>query len=168
MARQTKYEKIIVPKLPAIELWAERGFTDVEICKSLGIAESTLNLYKEKHPEFKEFLQRAKLRADFQMTDSLFKRGTGYDFTEEFIEYIPASDGSNTKIKVVKKYKKHQPADTMANMYWHNNRQPNKWRHKSKDNIPIVEETPREFDDMTDEELIAFIEKQEKKKAEVK
>lgn len=163
MARKTKYDKIIVPKLEAIALWAQRGFTDIEICKGLGIAESTLNLYKDKHPEFKEFLQREKLKADYQMTDSLFKRGIGYDYTEEFIEYIPAADGNGTKIKTVKKYKKHQPADVMANMYWHNNRQPAKWRHKSKDYIPADDTPIDEFDNMTDEQLIEYIRRQEKK-----
>ncbi len=157
MARVTKYEKEVEGKMAAILLWAKLGMTDVEIALSLGIAESTLNLYKKKHPKFVTTLKAGKLDADCKVTDSNYKRAIGYDYTEEDIEYIPNVDGEDTVIKKVKQRKRHIAGDVMAQMYWLNNRQPDKWRHKSRDLVLPPEKEPKEFENMPDEELIKYI-----------
>lgn len=165
LARQTKYEKIIVPKLPAIELWAKRGFTDTEISLCLGIAESTLNLYKIKHPEFKDFLIRCKLEADSEVVGSLYKRAVGFDYVEEHLEYTPGTGTAETKIKSVKKIKKFVAGDTLAAMYWLNNRQADKWRHKNKEKEAGQDEAAKYFGDMKEEDIKALCEAERKKDA---
>lgn len=76
------------------------GLTDKEICKSIGIAVSTLNLWKQKHPEFMESIREGKEIADANVAKSLYKRACGTD-----------------KI----------PADTRAAQFWLMNRRRQNW-----------------------------------------
>jgi len=164
MARKTKYENLVESNFDKIELWAKRGFTDTEIALSIGIAESTLNLYKIKHPEFRELLIKWKLEADSEVVGSLYKRAVGFDYVEEQLEFIPMPDGS-TKVKSVKKVKKHQAGDTLAAMYWLNNRQADKWRHKNKEKEAGQDEAAKYFGDMKEDDIKALCEAERKKDA---
>jgi hypothetical protein len=110
--RPTKYE----PRYNRqVEKLCKLGATDKEIADFFEISESTLNLWKLEYSKFSEAIKKGKVQADAEVADKLFKRATGYSHPDVDIKVI---DG---KI-VITKLTKHYPPDTMAGMYWMNNR----------------------------------------------
>lgn len=66
--------------LKQVEIIASLGLTDEEIAVILGISPRTLNYWK-KNPAFKNALKRGKLKADFQITKSLYEKAKAGDTT---------------------------------------------------------------------------------------
>lgn len=75
-----KKVKIEDVNLEQVEIIASLGLTDEEIAVILGISPRTLNYWK-KHPAFKNALKRGKLKADFQITKSLYEKAKAGDTT---------------------------------------------------------------------------------------
>jgi len=72
--------KIEDVNLEQVEIIASLGLTDEEIAVILGISPRTLNYWK-KHPAFLQALKRGKLKADFQITKSLYEKAKAGDTT---------------------------------------------------------------------------------------
>ena len=135
MARPSKYDTHVAPRLKEIKAWARDGATDQEIARKLHIAESSLYEYKKRYVEFTECLKE-KDAYDNEVVDSVHKNTLG-----GVVEL-------KTPIKVKKKYfengklvreeeeivmtvrEEYVRPDTMAQMYWLNNRQPKHWKAK--------------------------------------
>jgi hypothetical protein len=66
--------------LEKVEVIASMGLIDEQIAVILGISPRTLNYWK-KYPEFSAALKRGKLKADFQVTQSLYKKALSGDTT---------------------------------------------------------------------------------------
>lgn len=101
------------------------GHTDVEICRIMDLADSTLFHWKQDDPGFFARLKDAKIKSDTEVVASLRKRALGYDYTTQKV----SRDGTVSDITV------HVPPDTMACMYWLNNRQPDRWRQRADHTI---------------------------------
>ncbi|MBL8968259.1 MAG: hypothetical protein JNG85_14730 [Spirochaetaceae bacterium] len=127
--RPTKYDPAIHPALG--EAWAAAGKTDKQIAEKLGIAESTLNLWKIEHPAFSESLTRGKAGPDEQVESSLFARATGYSFDTE--KLLVVSDGKDLGSHVERHpIVEHCPPDVTACIFWLKNRRPDRWRDKQE------------------------------------
>lgn len=61
--------------------WAREGLTDKDIAKNIGIAESTVGLWKRKYPIFKQVLKQSKEVADFVIENALFEKAKEGDIT---------------------------------------------------------------------------------------
>jgi hypothetical protein len=99
------------------------GAKDTEMANFFGVAVSTFSLWKTEHHEFSEALKSGKAQADGVIAESLFHRAKGYTHPEEKIFVY---EGTPIRVDTVK----HYPPDTMACIYWLNNRQPEAWRPK--------------------------------------
>lgn len=66
--------------LEKVEVVASMGLIDDQIAVILDISPRTLNYWK-KHPAFLQSLKRGKLKADFQITQSLYQKAKGGDTT---------------------------------------------------------------------------------------
>ena len=98
IGRPTVYSDDIPEKVKGLCLL---GMTDKEICKSIGIAESTFNVWKNKYPELMEAIYQGKDKADMSVVASLYERATG--------------NGDSTK------------ASDKAIQFWLTNRQRSRW-----------------------------------------
>ncbi len=147
---KSKYEEFVLPKLTLVEGWARDGLTDKQIATNLGVAESTLNEYKKKYPEFSESLKKGKEVVDYEVENALLKRALGYKYDEVTIEEF--EDGS-VKTKTVTK---EVIPDTTAQIFWLKNRKPDKWRDKQSIEADISNNT-NPFTDLTTEELKKLI-----------
>ncbi|MGK3273546.1 terminase [Comamonas kerstersii] len=111
------------------------GMTDAELAAFFEVSESTLNLWKQAHPEFSESLKGGKTLADAEVSAKLFHRATGYEHPEDDIRVV------NGQI-VITPTIKHYPPDTTAGIFWLKNRQRDKWRDKpeadSDDDVPVL------------------------------
>lgn len=119
MARPSKYESHVQPKLMLIEAWARDGLTDEQIANNLGIALSSFYEYKKEYSEFADALKNGKETIDVMVENALLKSALGYEYTEEQV----GKDG-------VYEVKKYAQPNTTALIFWLKNRRPAAWRDK--------------------------------------
>lgn len=137
MARPSKYETHVQPKLVLITAWARDGLTLDDIANNLDIAKSTLCDYQNQYSELSDALKTGKEESDIIVENSLYKRAVGYQYEEVTYEAIEIKSGSGenlviqpaTKIKTV--IKEVQP-DTTAQIFWLKNRKAKEWRDKQE------------------------------------
>lgn len=102
------------------------GATDRELCAFFKVAESTLNLWKLKYPEFSESLKLGKEMADRRVEQSLYHRARGY--SHEAVKILMTKDGAVYR----EEYIEHYPPDTTAAIFWLKNRKSAEWRDKQE------------------------------------
>lgn len=122
MARPTEYKEEYAEQARKLCLL---GYTDKQLADFFNVAESTINNWKLKHPGFVESIKKGKAIADIEVVESLFKRATGFEYTE-----VEAKEsGGRASKKVTKKV---VPPDTTAAIFWLKNRQSKTWRDKQE------------------------------------
>lgn len=101
------------------------GATDAEIAEALGVSETTINAWKNKHVKFCEALKKGKIQADAIVAEKLYHRAKGYSHPED---KIFNDNGTPLIVPTIK----HYPPDTVAAIFWLKNRQKDKWRDKQE------------------------------------
>ena len=124
VGRKKKYDESFPQQ--ALEL-AEKGLTDKEISKQLGISTAVFYDYKNKFPEFSDALKRGKQPVDNDVENALLKKALGYDYEEQVTEERISEDGTKHPA-LVRTIKKHMPGDVTAQIFWLKNRMPKEWR----------------------------------------
>ena len=81
MARNSAYDKIIKPNFAKIEQLLQKGFTEKNIAKSIGIAYSTWNKYKAEEKEFTELIIKSRMQPVQELIDSMYQSGLGFTRT---------------------------------------------------------------------------------------
>lgn len=140
---------------------AVRGCTEQEIADAMGVSRMTIFRWKKASDTFREAVETAKDAADAQVEKSLYKRALGYDYEEKESIVETDRDGNIKPIKV-KSVTKHVPPDTMAIMYWLNNRfKANGGRWSTATNLNISGSLTKgpDLSGLTDEELEALAKK---------
>jgi hypothetical protein len=100
-----------------------KGATDAELAEMLGIAESTVNLWKKKYPAFANALRNGKFIADTEVANSLYRQATGYTKKVEKAVNI----GGTPDTILVEEY---FPGNVQACKFWLINRDRKNWRDK--------------------------------------
>lgn len=118
--RPTKYK---AEHLKVAKAMAKLGATDAELAQALGVAVSTVALWKVTHKEFSDALSVSKDVANQKVVDSLYKRAMGYSVTEEDIRVI---DGQIVKTE----FTRHYPPDPTSMIFFLKNRDKANWRDK--------------------------------------
>ena len=122
----SKYDEKESPRLAG---WLARdGKTDKEIASGLGIAESTINEWKKKYPEFSESLKDNKAVIDNKVEDSLLKLCLGYDYEKVELE-AHVSGGKEYKKK--KTTTMHVSPDPTSIIFWLSNRKKDAWKRNA-------------------------------------
>ena len=109
---------------------ARQGLTDVQIAKNMGIANSTLNVWKKRYPIISDALKKGKVVIDKEIENSLVKNAMGFYYEEEKT-FIKEVDGKRTMTKEI--YKKYARPDTTAIIIWLKNRMPSEWSDNPTD-----------------------------------
>lgn len=101
---------------------ALKGATDEEIAEAFHISVRTLHRWKKTHPKLLTALEEGKDVADAKVKRSLYQRAVGYEAKEvtQIIEQDPAT--GTQRVSKTQVTTKHIVPDTMACMYWLNNR----------------------------------------------
>lgn len=134
MAKRGKYHRWLTAEgLLMLEAWARDGLTDEQIAKNVGIACSTLYVWKGSYPEITEALKKGKEVVDIQVENALLKRALGYAFTEVTKERVAERDPETGEIIgssmiVTKEVIKEVTPDVTAQIFWLKNRKPEAWR----------------------------------------
>ena len=109
-----------------IEAWARDGLTKEAIAHNCGVHRSTLNEWEKNYPDIADALKRGKDVADILVENALFRRATGYVYTEVKVEYECGVEIKRTEIT------KEVPPDVGAQCFWLKNRRPDRWRDKQQ------------------------------------
>ncbi len=111
---------------------AIKGATNDEIAEAFGITVRTFIRWKQQFPSLAEAVSQGKDIADAKVEKSLYQRAIGYQVTDEerTIEMDPRT-GEQRPAKVKKTIKNIVP-DTMACMYWLNNRKRTHWSQRQE------------------------------------
>lgn len=124
MAKGKYQEWLEKDNLIRIEAWARDGLTDEQISKNMGIAYSTLRVWRDKYPPISAALKRGKEVVDFEVENQLLKRALGYNY-DEVKTVQKMVDGKKHVEKTV--ITKHVIPDTTAQIFWLKNRKPDVW-----------------------------------------
>ena len=119
---EIKYNPKTFPQIA--EHCAGLGYTNLQIAKKLSISHTTYYKYVKDYPEFAEGIEKAKKVVDDKIEQKLFKRASGYSYTEVTRERV------NGKMTITKKTTKKLAPDVVAMIFWLKNRRPETWRDR--------------------------------------
>lgn len=123
-SKRGKYEEWLTEDgLEILEGWSRNGLTQEDIAHNCGCSLSTLKEWIKKYPAIADALKRGREVADIRVENALYKRATGYEYTETVVEDGP-------KGKLVRTIRKHVPPSEVAAFFWLKNRKPDVWRDK--------------------------------------
>ena len=131
------------------------GATDEEMAEAFGISVRTFHRWKKSYPSLKESIDAGKEIADAKVKRSLYQRAIGYDAKD--VEQIITTDKSTGRqhIEKTRVTTKHIAPDTMAIMYWLNNRSKGEFSQRQEITLGgAVKTSPMEK--LTEEELRAL------------
>ena len=115
---------------------AAKGATDNEIAEAFGVSVRNVNRWKSKHESFRKKLEIGKEAADAKVEASLYKRACGYS-VEESETIVEIGDNGEPKPMRIKRTNRHIQPDTMAAMYWLNNRSRKTGEWAQRQNLDI-------------------------------
>ena len=125
---------IIKSQLELIETMVEKGATDKEISKKIGVGYSTFRKYKAQDEDIKQIMAQGKEKKNQAVEQAVYKCATGYHYYEDVVTKLKneevTEDGNiitkeEVKISSVKKYR---GPDLAAQKYWLNNKEKAKWK----------------------------------------
>lgn len=97
------------------------GMTIETLCKTvIGCAKVTIYEWAKKSDELKDTLTITREAADMQVENSLFKKATGYKYTEQQLD----RDGNPTDVE------RYMAPDVKAQALWLLNRRKKQWQEK--------------------------------------
>lgn len=160
MAKGKYQEWIELEGLLKIEGWARDGLVEEQIAANMGIAVSTLNVWKNSYIEISESLKRGKEVIDRQVENALLKRALGYKYEEVKTEEWEDSEGNPVEKKTTTV--KEVIPDTTAQIFWLKNRKPAEWRDKQNIEHSGGVNVRSVYENMSEEELMELAKKYEK------
>lgn len=83
MARPSKYETHVAPRLEEIKDWCRNGATDEEIAKRLGISRDSLYEYKKQFSDFSDILKKNKDFVDLEVENALLQSALNGNITAQ-------------------------------------------------------------------------------------
>lgn len=123
--------------LTLLKGWARDGLTDEQIAYNCGLKNrKTLYDWKKKHSNISNALKKGKEVVDIEVENALLKNALGYYYVEETVstkKEVIYKNGKRLKEisePVVVELQRYKHPETMAQMYWLNNRKPEQWRNK--------------------------------------
>lgn len=124
MAAKSKFNEEFIDQAGRL---AMLGLTQVEMAQFFQVAERTFKNWLAAKPELRAAVREGGAAADARVAESLFKRALGYSHPEDDIRSVGGE-------VVITPTTKHYPPDTMAAMYWLNNRQRGRWNRSPDQN----------------------------------
>lgn len=106
-----------------VKFVAAEGYTDKELSEIFNVSVRTVHNWKKQFPIFFHSIKEGKLLANEKVKASLFQRACGYSHPDvHIVSYL----GHVKTVPIIK----HYPPDTMAGIYWMNNREPGEWKNR--------------------------------------
>lgn len=112
--RTEKYEEHVKPYFDQIKKWAEKGATERQIAKELGVAYSTFREYKKKYPALSAVLKEKDTGPLVEeLRSALVKKALGFEYKEKK-EYVKTDPETGKPTKYIEITTRYSPPDTTA------------------------------------------------------
>lgn len=127
--------KFTIENKAKAEKLSRRGFTDKETAEIIDVSERSITRWKTKHPEFSLSLSLWKVESNGKVEKSLFERATGYCHPETKAQWVSSEGGGQWEtIDMVK----HYPPDATSMIFWLKNRDPERWKDKTEQDVTFM------------------------------
>lgn len=123
--------------LMLLECWARDGYTFQDIANRIGIAVSTLRMWRMQYPDIDNALKKGREIIDYKVENALLKSALGYHTKEVKVTTTIRFGKTVETIKEVTN--KEQAPNVSAIQCWLYNRLPNKWK-KNRDQLIELDE----------------------------
>lgn len=141
---KSKYEYWLTEEgLLKLKAWARDGLIDEDIAANMGIVRSTLGEWKKNYPPIADALKEGKEVADIRVENALYKKATGYKYTE-----VTKEANSSGELVVTKTVTKEVQPDIAAQIFWLKNRKPDIWRDKQKVEVEGLDAEKSKLDEL--------------------
>lgn len=110
-----------------LESWTRDGYTDLDICKRIGINKDTLVKWKNLYPEIADALSKGKELVDYKVENALLKSALGFKTKEVKVTTIMRY-GKVVETQTESTEKEQVPSVPAIQM-WLYNRQRDKWKN---------------------------------------
>ena len=133
---KTKADEWRTPEnLIRLEGWRRDGLDFAQIAKNVGVALSTLNLWREKYSDISEALKRGSEVSTYAIENELYESAKNRYVEElEVIEQAIYDSNTGEKLQIVnrttKKHRRFVPASSAAQIFILKNRRADWWREK--------------------------------------
>ena len=115
-----------------LECWARDGYTFQDIANRIGIAVSTLRMWRMQYEDIDNALKKGREIIDYKVENALLKSALGYHTKEVKVTTTIRHGKTVETIKEVTN--KEQAPNVSAIQCWLYNRLPNKWK-KNRDQL---------------------------------
>jgi hypothetical protein len=121
----SKYKGRVKDRFYEIEQWLDKGLSEAQIIKNLGIGKTSWENYKHKHNELTEVLKKGRQTQVTEVANSLFKAATGYYYYTDEAKTVKDPDGGEHVEKVT--LKKFKGPETAAMCFFLKNKDKHNW-----------------------------------------
>ena len=135
MGRKNKYETNVKPFISEISKWVE-DMSEAQIAKKLGVAESSFNVYKQRHEELRRVLRKGREDLINELKESLKKKAKGFRYHEV---KTTTRENNGVTVVVTEVYERYSPPDTGAIHLLLKNLDPD-WTNDDKETMKIKKE----------------------------
>lgn len=155
--RKTKVEKVSNWR-DDVALRAYRlcllGLNNADLALAFGLSTFAIENKLRNDPKFRDAVERGRSVADAKVASALYKRATGYMYTDTHVTVYKPKDGEPTVITTP--VIKFQAPDTGAAIFWLTNRQPDYWSNSMRlehTGGMTVKHEPLDLSDLDTDEL---------------
>jgi len=130
-----KEDGVLDSILVLIRKWTRNGATKDEIAVKLGLNRSTFFRYMKDYEDIKNALKKGREVCDSEVENSLIKECVGYYYDETFTTKTAVIDKVSGKLTDLEKVemktiKRYARPNTLAIIYYLNNRLPSDWKQR--------------------------------------
>lgn len=135
--KNSKFDDRIGPYLEKIRLWTEKGASQTEIAKKLGIPDATFKRYIQKgkaglypYSALSTAINEGAVIPDDEVEAAMFKRCCGIYWDEKTYETRWNDSKEDWEEILVKRVTKYIPPDPTSCMFWLANRRRDAWQYR--------------------------------------
>ena len=125
----------------------ELGATIYELADAFGVCRRTINLWMNRHPEFRKAVVDARDIADQRVQGSLYEKALGYSFESEKIFCV---DGQIVRAATIE----HVPPSDTACIFWLKNRRRKEWADRTQTELSGPDGTPIQTEEVGAREIL--------------
>lgn len=127
-------------KLMLLESWSRDGYTYHDIAEKIGVSDRCLSLWRKKHPEINEALNKGREIVDYKVENALLKSALGYTVKESKVIVVTDRKNGDVVTTTRETTTKEVAPNVTACQVWLYNRLPNKWKRNRDKLIDMADE----------------------------
>lgn len=127
-------------KLMLLESWSRDGYTYHDIAEKIGVSDRCLSLWRKKHPEINEALNKGREIVDYKVENALLKSALGYTVKESKVIIVTDRKNGDVVTTTRETTTKEVAPNVTACQVWLYNRLPSKWKRNRDKLIDMADE----------------------------